>query len=149
MRIRLGDIQHLVEAKMPMTTGRAGTFTLYRVEESQENAESFVSSFEHKKMNRTSIGIPGLFVTDNPFDWTGKYFIVLKAIVRNPLVLKNDDKSIEERIGPTDKWLDDVKSQGYDAIVSVPKMAVIGTRQMLLLYPNGQVLSARVVQGRS
>lgn len=121
---------------------KSHTFTAYHWSETPEEAERIVSLWEKKKLDSR-----GLYVTDDIETWNVNVssLIKLKVTVNNPLVI-GDDESLESWLsfGKSKNKVALLKRNRFDSIVSVPKNEVVGTRQMLLFYPNVQITSMKL-----
>jgi len=129
-----------------MATGQGATFTAYRQEFSLIKAEKFIELLDTGELAPIGTGkTMGTYITDAVGLWRGNVTLELQVTVQNPLVLLNDDKSLEARLWDR-KWLAETVSQ-YDSIVSVPdpKKVKIKARQGLLFYPTEQIISATVM----
>lgn len=146
------NLKHIIHESFQfekMKSGLPGLFTAYHWCETIEDANDLIKLYEKRKLSNVvtkKVFSPGFFITDSPMDWSVgcQAQLVLSVMVNNPFMKLKDDKSFEERMGPSNKWINLLKSQGYDSAGNVPKNEIIGTRQMLLFDPNNQILSMKI-----
>lgn len=127
-------------------TGKRANLTVYHWSENECN---LLELWKNKQI------LPkGLFVCDDPEEWNINCHYALKMEIEifNPLFIINDSKSLEEYFcdhwvfhndedeASENKFIQDLMDKGYDSFGNIPKTNIIGTRQLLLMHPNKQIL---------